>query len=117
MDALAACHVADSGSIGPQDGASTASVPSLASAGPITLDTILSDGGKNWSVGQRQLLCLGRALLRSPAIVCIDEATASVRLSLPRLHAVLLLALAVEVIVDWCGREIQVCVLLSGFLL
>ena len=79
VDALAACHVSDSGSISPQDGASTASVPSLASAGPITLDTILSDGGKNWSVGQRQLLCLGRALLRSPAIVCLDEATASVR--------------------------------------
>lgn len=46
--------------------------------GSITLDTVLEEGGRNWSVGQRQLLCLGRALLHQARIVCVDEATASV---------------------------------------
>ncbi|TVU18150.1 hypothetical protein EJB05_34227, partial [Eragrostis curvula] len=45
---------------------------------PEKLDALVADNGENWSVGQKQLLCFGRVMLKRSRILFMDEATASV---------------------------------------
>ncbi|KAG6575835.1 ABC transporter C family member 4, partial [Cucurbita argyrosperma subsp. sororia] len=50
----------------------------VVAAKPDKLDASVVANGDNWSVGQRQLLCLGRVMLKRSQLLFMDEATASV---------------------------------------
>lgn len=45
---------------------------------PAGLNTKVAEGGSNFSIGEKQLVCIARTILRDNKILLMDEATANV---------------------------------------
>ncbi|XP_033017990.1 ATP-binding cassette sub-family C member 9 isoform X1 [Lacerta agilis] len=76
---------------------------------PGGLDAIVTEGGENFSVGQRQLFCLARAFVRKSSILIMDEATASIDMATENiLQKVVMTAFADRTVVTIAHRVSQI---------
>ncbi|GAB1291415.1 ATP-binding cassette sub-family C member 9 [Apodemus speciosus] len=73
---------------------------------PGGLDATVTEGGENFSVGQRQLFCLARAFVRKSSILIMDEATASIDMATENiLQKVVMTAFADRTVVTIAHRH------------
>ena len=64
--------------VAPEDGAGASAAEATNKNIFLNLGAIVTESGSNLSQGQRQLLCLARAMLQKPSVLVMDEATASI---------------------------------------
>ncbi|KAM9334959.1 LOW QUALITY PROTEIN: ATP-binding cassette sub-family C member 9 [Symphorus nematophorus] len=100
-----------------------AQLKNMVKALPGGLDAVVTEGGENFSVGQRQLFCLARAFVRNSSILIMDEATASIDMATENiLQKVVMTAFADRTVVTIAHRVSsildaeQVLVFSSGIL-